>query len=76
MDKTCQYYITQNIDDDWARFILAKIDGFTRAGIERINDSIRTYIYCLLGAKDQARTSIMGQSGTSPDAQKQFIKKF
>ena len=34
------------------------------------------YIYCILGAQVQARTSIVGQSGTSPDAQKQFIKNF
>ena len=54
--------------------MLEKSDGFTRAGIERINNSIRTYIYCLLGAQVQARTSIVGQSGTSPDEQKQFIK--
>ena len=67
-------FIAQNIDDGWTRFMLEKSDGFTRAGIGRINDLIRTYIYCLLGAQVQARTSIIGQSGTSPDAQKQFIK--
>ena len=56
--------------------MLEKSDGFTSAGMDRNNDSIRTYIYCLLGARVQARTSIIGQSGTSPDAQKQFIKNF
>ena len=66
--------IAQEIDDGWTRFILQKSNGFTRAGIERINDSIRTYIYCILGAQVQARTAIIGQSGTSPDAQKQFVK--
>ncbi len=68
--------IAQDIDDGWNRFILQKSIGFTRAGIERLNDSIRTYIYCILGAQVQARTAIIGQSGTSPDAQKQFIKNF
>ena len=66
----------QSMDDGWTGFMLEKSDEFTRAGIERINDSIRTYIYCLLGTQVQARTSIIGQSGTSPDAQKQFIKNF
>ena len=56
--------------------MLEKSDEFTRAGIERINDSIRKYIYCLLRAQVQARTSIIGQSGTSPDAQKQVINNF
>ena len=69
-------FIAQSIDDGWTRFMLEKSDGFTRAGIENINDSIRTYIYCLLGAQVQARTSIIVQSGTIPDAQKQFIKNF
>ena len=48
-------------------------DGFARTGFERNNDLSRTYIYCLLGAQVQTRISIIGQSGTSPDAQKQFI---
>lgn len=66
--------IAQDIDDGWTRFMLKKSNGFTKAGIARINDSIRTYVYCMLGAQVQARTAIIGQSGTSPDAQKQFIK--
>ena len=69
-------FIAQNIDDGWTRFMLEKSDGFKRAGIERIIDSIRTFIYCLLGAQVQARTSIISQSGTSHDAQKKIIKTF
>jgi archaellin len=68
--KHCK--ISQDIDDGWTRFMLQKSQGFTTAGIARINDSIRTFIYCVLGAQVQARTAIIGQSGTSPDAQKQF----
>ena len=68
--------IAQDTEDGWTRFLLEKSVGFTRAGIARLNDSIRTYIYCVLGAQVQARTMIIGQSGTSPDAQKQFIKNF
>ena len=58
--------------------MLEKSNGFTRARTEKNNDSIRIYIYiyCFLGAQVQARTSIIGQYGTSPDAQKQFIKDF
>jgi hypothetical protein len=68
--KHCK--IAQSIEDGWTRFMLQKSRGFTTAGIARINDSIRTFIYCVLGAQVQARTAIIGQSGTSPDAQKQF----
>ena len=66
----------KEIDDGWKRFVLQKSVGFTKAGIVRLNDSIRTYVYCILGAQVQARTAIIGQSGTSPDAQKQFVKNF
>ena len=40
--------------------------GFTRPGVERLNDSIRTYVWA------QTRTTILG-TGTAFDAQKQFL---
>jgi hypothetical protein len=33
--------------------------GFTRAGVVRSNDSIRTYVWAILGAQSQARSSIL-----------------
>jgi hypothetical protein len=68
--KHCK--VVQDTDDGWTRFMLQKSNGFTRAGIVRINDSIRMYIYCLLGA--QPRTAIIGQSGMSPNTPKQFVE--
>jgi hypothetical protein len=59
-------------DDAWSTFILDKSEGFTRAGVERVNDSIRTYVWAVLGAQAQTRTSILG-TGTAFDAQKQFL---
>ena len=56
----------------WRTFILSKSEGFTQAGVERINDSIRTYVWAILGAQAQTRTSIIGE-GTAFDAQKQFL---
>ena len=46
--------------------------GFFRAGVSRINDSIRTYAWAILVSQSQARSSILG-SGKAFDAQKQFI---
>ena len=43
-----------------------------RAGVERLNDSILTYIWAVLGSQAQTRTGILG-AGTAFDAQKQFI---
>ena len=56
----------------WTTFILDDSNGFTRAGVERINDSIRTYCWAILGLQSQTRTDILG-TGTAFDAQKQFL---
>ena len=53
-------------------FVLDKSSGFTQAGVSRINDSIRTYIWAILGAQSQTRSSILG-AGKASDAQKQFL---
>lgn len=67
-------YIAQGseVDGIWAAFILDKSEGFTRPGVERLNDSIRTYVWALLSAQARTRTSILGR-GTAFDAQKQFL---
>ena len=48
--------------------------GFTQAGVERLNDSIRTYVWAILGAQAQTRSNIL-KAGTGFDAQKQFLAK-
>ena len=53
-------------------FVLDKSSGFTQAGVARINDSIRTYVWAIVGAQSQARSSILG-TGKAFDAQKQFL---
>ena len=60
-----------NADIAWTTFVLRSSEGFTRAGIGRINDSIRTYVWAILGSQAQTRANILGY-GTSFDAQKQF----
>ena len=53
-------------------FIPDKSEGFTQAGVERLNDSIRTYVWAILGAQAQTRSNIL-KAGTGFDAQKQFL---
>ena len=67
-------YIAQGAEEDeaWSSFILDKSQGFTAPGVERLNDSIRTYVLAILGAQAQTRSAILG-AGTSFDAQKQFL---
>ena len=64
--------IEQKHKNAWTTFILDKSEGLTRAGIERINDSVRTYVWCLLGSQAQTRSGIM-DSSTGFDAQKQYL---
>ena len=56
-------------------FICDQGNGFTQAGITRINDSIRTYVWAVLGAQSQTRSSILGTEAYEEgfDAQKQFL---
>ena len=61
-----------DVKDVWTTFILDTSNGFTRAGVERINESIRTYCWAILGSQSQTRTDILG-TGTAFDAQKQFL---
>ena len=67
-------YIAQDSEADnaWSTFIIDNAVGFTRAGVERINDSIRTFCWAILSSQSQTRTNILG-TGTSLDAQKQFL---
>jgi len=69
-----QSYLKQLADanDGFVDFMLDQTMGFTHAGVERLNDSIRTYVWAILGAQDQERTPILG-SGTAFTAQKMFL---
>ena len=66
------YIQQENADYAWNTFILDKSEGFTRPGVERLNDSIRTYVWSILGSQAQIRTRILG-TGTAFDAQKEFL---
>ena len=70
-------YIEQNFKNNdpmtsVGSFVLDKSSGFTQAGVARINDSIRAYVWSIVGAQSQARSSILG-TGKAFDAQKQFL---
>ena len=62
----------RDISGAWTTFVLDKSDGFTQADVEHLNDSIRTYVWAVLGAQAQTRSNIL-KTGTGFDAQKQFL---
>ena len=39
-----------DISGAWTTFVLDKSEGFTQAGVDRLNDSICTYVWAILGA--------------------------
>ena len=55
--------------EGWKQFMIEESQGFTKAGIIRLDDSIRTYVYCILGSQAQTRSSIL----TSKETQQYFV---
>ena len=50
-----QSYLKQSAEaaNGFIDFMLDQTQGFTHAGVERLNDSIRTYVWAILGAQDE-----------------------
>ena len=62
----------RDISRAWTTFILEKGQGFTQVGVVRLNDSIRTFVWAILGSQAQTRSNVL-KIGTGFDAQKQFL---
>ena len=58
-----------DISGAWSTFVLDKSESFTLAGVERLNDSIRSYVLAILAAQAQTRSNIL-KTGTKFDANK------
>ena len=61
---------------DLTRRIVTKSKVFTRKDIEKISRSVRVYVYLFLTSQVQARSSIVGNSAPTVDAQKVFKSTF
>ena len=56
---------------DW--FAPNKSAGLTKAGLAHINESIEAFVYCILGAQVNVRSSIIGEGGRAKEAQTEFL---
>ena len=56
---------------DW--FAPNTASGLTQAGLSRINQSIKAFVYCILGAQVNVRSSILGSGGRAKEAQSEFL---
>ena len=80
--QTGNKYLGNELDDiineqgsdrqfDW--FVPNKAEGLTQAGLSRINQSIEAFVYCVLGAQVNVRSSILGDGGRVKEAQTEFL---
>ena len=56
---------------DW--FAPNKASGLTQAGLARVNQSIEAFVYFILGAQVNVRSSILGEGGRAKEAQTEFL---
>lgn len=63
-------------EDSWSRWIIETSQGFTRIGLERLSQSVRFYAYLILESQANARSNIIGNQGSSIDAQRLYLTTF
>ena len=49
------------------------MEGLTQAGLSRLNQSIEAFVYYVLGAQVNVRSSILGDGGRAKEAQTEFL---
>ena len=60
----------QGADKQFEYFVPNYSQGFTRAGLARINQSIEAFCFCFLGSQAETRVSILGGSGGATETQR------
>ena len=56
---------------DW--FVPNKSSGLMQDGLSRINQSIKAFVYCILGSQGKVWSSILGERGRVKEAQSEFL---
>ena len=67
------YFIEPDVSTQYDWFAPKTAAGLTQAGLSRINQSIEAYVYCILGAQVNVRSSILGEGGRAKEAQTKFL---
>ena len=57
-------------------FIPSVGKGLTKAGLGRLNRSVETFVYCILGAQVSTRSSIVGMGGAASEVQQEMVTLF
>ena len=67
------YYIEPDVSTQYDWFAPKTAAGLTQAGLSRINQSIEAFVYSILGAQVNVRSSILGEGGRTKEAQTEFL---
>ena len=67
-----RYYYWKDSHASWSKWIMPDSNGFTKAGIEKISESIRAYTYLILTSQYAARHEILGKGAEAIVAQRIF----
>ena len=66
------YYLWKDSHASWSKWIRPDSHGFTKAGLEKISESIRAYTYLVLTSQAGARHGILGNDAEALVAQRLF----
>ena len=67
-----RYYYWKDSHASWSKWIRPDSQGFTKAGLEKISESIRAYTYLVLTSQAGARHGILGNDAEAIVAQRLF----
>ena len=62
-----QYITNQYSENQYKHFVLPVSYGLTKAGQARLNQFIEAFVYCILGAQVNVRSSILGDPGSAQE---------
>ena len=66
-------YIEPDEDSQYDWFAPKTSAGLIQAGLARVNQSIEAFVYCILGAQVNVRSSILGEGGRAKETQTEFL---
>ena len=71
-----QYIFNSDSAKQYEHFVADNCFGITKAGQARLNQSIESLTYCILGSQVDLRSSIFGDTGSAKEIQREFLKLF
>ena len=63
----------QGADSQFKHFIPNYAQGLSQPGLLRLNQSIEAFVYCVLGAQVDSRSSTIGKGERAAEAHSQFL---